>query len=64
MKNCKKCLEEGKEITSSFDVVGKTYYKIVDGDDILCYRHWHQEGQPKYDVKGDYEIMMKFKKLT
>ena len=58
MDNCKQC----KEVITSYDVIGKTYY-ILEDDSVLCYRHWHQERRPKYISKGDYnEVFFKYKK--
>jgi hypothetical protein len=53
MENCPKCSQEGKSLTSPFQVVGKTYYKI-DKDTFLCYRHWYQSKKRKYQISGDY----------
>lgn len=58
MHNCVKCTEEKKFIRTDFDVIGKTYYK-VNRDTIMCYRHWHQENQPYYQIKGDYHSVVK-----
>jgi hypothetical protein len=54
METCKEC----KECNTTFDTIGKTYYKIVSKDNsitILCYRHWHQNGRPEFQRKGDYD---------
>jgi hypothetical protein len=58
MINCIKCTEEKKYILNNFDTIGKTFYKI-DNDTIMCYRHWHQENQPDYHIKGDYNTILK-----
>lgn len=46
------------EISSSYDTIGKTYYKLPQCKDepvrLLCYRHWYQAGQPDFVKKGDY----------
>ena len=53
MQNCINCSKENKILRSSFDVIGKTYYKI-NKDTVMCYRHWYQSGRPKYQLSGDY----------
>lgn len=49
MENCPKC----DHITNMFQTIGKTYYRL-DEENVLCYRHWHQEGRPKSVDKGEY----------
>ena len=50
MDNCKHC----EEITDMFNVIGKTYYRMDDKDDVLCYRHWHQANRPEFLDAGEY----------
>jgi len=50
MEGCNEC----KEITTVYDTLCKTYYKLEDGS-ILCYRHWYQKDRPKFIIKGDYD---------
>ena len=61
--NCLECIKEERKVTDTFQVVGKTYYKLKDSkkesNNLLCYRHWHQAGQPKYEFKGDYLDVIK-----
>ena len=59
MQNCFKCSEEGINATQ-FSVVSKTYFKLKDINDILCYRHWHQLKRPPYDIKNDYFEVIKY----
>jgi len=56
MEGCKEC----KQPTNQFDIIGKTYYKLDCDNTIVCYRHWHQMGRPKFNQKGEYsEIFSK-----
>jgi len=56
--NCMECIKEERPVTDTFQVVGKTYYKLYQYQNeplrLLCYRHWHQAGEPDYEFKGDY----------
>jgi hypothetical protein len=60
MKNCYKC-ENAKDLSNNFDIIGKTYYVLPNGD-VLCFRHWHQAGRPEYAQKGDYHSLSPVKK--
>jgi hypothetical protein len=55
MDGCTEC----KEIHNLYDTIGKTYYKLPQYNDepvrILCYRHWHQKGEPPYERRGEYD---------
>lgn len=61
--NCTECTKEGKIKLNEFDTVGKTYYKMYQYKNepltILCYRHWHQQNQPPYQLEGDYHSIFK-----
>jgi len=59
MQNCFKCLEEGVN-TTQFSIVSKTFYKLKEVDDILCFRHWYQMGKPSYDIKNDYKEVIEY----
>jgi hypothetical protein len=50
MDNCKQCT---KPITSSYDAVCKTYYRLEDLS-VLCYRHWHQANRPWFGDTGEH----------
>lgn len=58
MQNCSKC----SPIKNIFDTVGKTYYLLED-DSLLCYRHWYQEGKPKYKKKDEYNAAIRIDKI-
>jgi len=58
MENCPKCSKENKFLRNSFDVVGKTFYKI-NKDTFLCHRHWYQLKKPPYQISGDYDCIIK-----
>jgi hypothetical protein len=58
MQNCPKCSKEGKFLRTSFDIVGKTFYKI-NKDTFLCYRHWYQLKKPPYQISGEYDCIIR-----
>lgn len=46
---CKMCAKQPR-----FGIIGKTFY-VVDKDNILCHRHWYQDGTPEYELHGEYD---------
>lgn len=46
---CRMCDKQPK-----FGLVGKTFY-VIDKDNILCHRHWHQSNTPECELSGDYD---------
>lgn len=46
---CRMCAKQPK-----FGLIGKTFY-VLDKDNILCHRHWHQCDAPECELFGDYD---------
>ena len=46
---CRMCAKQPK-----FGLVGKTFY-VLDKNNILCHRHWHQCDNPECELSGDYD---------
>lgn len=61
MSNCTQCPLTKKD---NFSHIGKTYYILPDLT-IMCFRHWHQAGRPKYVHYGEHgPVQTKLIELT